>query len=131
MMSREDAEPKVSQEDAESNARLVDALFGSAEEAQRALFRDPSVASHLQLDLDETGKPKLLRFAYVDEQECIGCTYCASVASNTFFMEEEAGRARVFAQGEDDPELVMEAVPFASPFLILRVVSCFLACAWR
>lgn len=45
----------ISKEDAESNARLVDALFGSVEEAAEALEKDPDVSSHLQLDLDENG----------------------------------------------------------------------------
>ena len=51
-----------------------------------------------------------VRFVYVDEVECIGCTYCAQIARNTFFMEDFAGRARAFAQGQDDPETVMEAI---------------------
>ena len=98
-----------SKEDAESNARLVNALFEDAE-VPSGLIKDHNIPSHMQLDLDEEGNPKLMRFAYVDEQECIGCTYCSQVARNTFFMEEEAGRARVFAQGDDDPETVMEAI---------------------
>jgi len=100
---------KISREDAESNARLIDALYQGIADTE-TLEKQTEVASHLQLDLDEEGKPKMLRFAYVDELECIGCTYCASIARNTFFMEEEAGRARVYAQGDDDPELVMEAI---------------------
>ena len=99
-----------SQEDAESNARLVDALFEDAAAVEQALEKSKDVSSHLQLELDADGKPVQLRFAYVDERECIGCTYCASIARNTFFMEEDAGRARVFAQGDDDPEVVMEAI---------------------
>jgi len=97
----------VSQADYESNQRLVNALFESTE---TALEKDPSIASHLQLDLDEDGKPTQLRFAYVHEEDCIGCTYCSSVARNTFFMEDSAGRARAYAQGADDPEVLMEAI---------------------
>ena len=48
--------------------------------------------------------------ADVDEVSCIGCTFCADVAKNTFIMHPEAGRARAYAQGQDDPELVMEAI---------------------
>jgi len=99
----------ISREDSESNQRLVEAMFGSVEEFERVL-KDPDIPSHKQLDLDEVGKPLQIRFAYVDEVECIGCTYCASVARNTFYMNPDAGRARVFAQGQDDPELVMEAI---------------------
>ena len=98
----------LDQADAESNQRLVNALFGLESEA--ALEKDPEIASHLQLDLDETGNPIQLRFAYVHEEYCIGCTYCASIARNTFFMEDSAGRARAFAQGADDPEVLMEAI---------------------
>lgn len=35
---------------------------------------------------------------YVDEYTCIGCTNCAHVAPNTFYMDDEHGRARVFQQ---------------------------------
>tara|TARA_B110001452_G_scaffold214868_1_gene185879 strand:- start:1421 stop:1564 length:144 start_codon:yes stop_codon:yes gene_type:complete len=46
----------ISKEDAESNARLVDALFGSVEEFEdEVAAKDPEVSSHLQLDLDENG----------------------------------------------------------------------------
>ena len=100
----------LSREDAESNERLVDALFGGVEEASKELVKDPNIASHLQLDLDENGQPKQLRFVYVDEAECIGCTYCADVARNTFMMHPDAGRARAYAQGQDDPEVIMEAI---------------------
>ena len=100
----------VSKEDAESNARLVEALFGGVEEAAAALEKRKDIPSHMQLDLDDDGNPTQLRFAYVDEAECIGCTYCADVARNTFYMNEDAGRARVFAQGQDEPDVVMEAI---------------------
>ena len=38
---------------------------------------------------------------WVDERKCIGCTYCSSVATNTFAMEPEQGRARAFRQDGD------------------------------
>ena len=38
------------------------------------------------------------RAVWVDERKCIGCTYCSSVATNTFAMEQEQGRARAFRQ---------------------------------
>ena len=82
-----------SQLDAESDARLMDALFGESEAEEEVVEKDPTVTSHLQLDYDEDGQPTQLRFAYVDEAECIGCTYCAQVARNTFTMEEHGGRA--------------------------------------
>merc|ERR1719191_1023826 len=100
----------ISKEDAESNARLVEALFGSVEEARKALVADVNKPSHMQLDLDDDGEPTQLRFAYVEEVDCIGCTFCATVARNTFYMNEDAGRARVFNQDGDDPEVVQEAI---------------------
>ena len=35
---------------------------------------------------------------WVEEVDCIGCRYCAHVASNTFVMVPETGRCRVFAR---------------------------------
>ena len=99
-----------SQLDAESDARLMDALFGESEAEEEVVEKDPTVTSHLQLDYDEDGQPTQLRFAYVDEAECIGCTYCAQVARNTFTMEEHGGRARAYAHGIDDPMTLLEAI---------------------
>ena len=96
--------------DAESDQRLLDALFGESAAETEVAPKDPTVTSHLQLDYEADGSTTQLRFAYVDEQECIGCTYCASVARNTFTMEEHGGRARVYAHGQDDPDTVMEAI---------------------
>ena len=47
---------------------------------------------------------------WVDERKCIGCTYCGSVATNTFTMEPDQGRARVFRQDGDSLELIQEAI---------------------
>ena len=47
---------------------------------------------------------------WVDERKCIGCTYCSSVASNTFAMEPDQGRARAFRQDGDSDELIQEAI---------------------
>ena len=47
---------------------------------------------------------------WVDERKCIGCTYCSSVATNTFAMEQEQGRARAFRQDGDSEELIQEAI---------------------
>lgn len=71
---------------------------------------DVNKPSHLQLPVDEDGEPTGLRFLFVDEFSCIGCTWCASIAQNTFMMEESAGRARCYAQGQDDPEDVEDAI---------------------
>ena len=61
----------VSREDAESNARLMGALFGSAEEAADAAEHDQSVSSHLKVHRDEDGDLVQLRFVYVDEVDKI------------------------------------------------------------
>lgn len=50
------------------------------------------------------------RALFIDETTCIGCMQCAVVAPDTFFMEEEHGRARVHTQWGDDEEVVKEAV---------------------
>ncbi len=67
-------------------------------------------------DIDRTGfEPELggvLRQSavYVDESVCIGCGHCAHVARNTFFLEENYGRARVMSQEGDQEEIVQEAI---------------------
>ncbi|BAU64897.1 ferredoxin [Stanieria sp. NIES-3757] len=48
--------------------------------------------------------------AYVDETTCIGCKHCAHTAPNTFYIEPNYGRARVFNQNGDSEELVEEAI---------------------
>lgn len=59
---------------------------------------DGALDSYKTVRIDEDGYPVLDRFTYVDEETCIGCTNCATVARSTFFMEDELGRARVFRQ---------------------------------
>ena len=69
--------------------------------------------SHLTVEVDEDGQPLYMmaqKFAYVDEQACIGCTLCATTSPSTFFMEEEHGRARAFQQGFDAEEVIEEAI---------------------
>ena len=61
------------EEDAESNGRLLSAMFGGDAAAAAAIKDDPNMASHLKLDYDDDGEPLLLRFVYVDEQACIVC----------------------------------------------------------
>lgn len=81
-------------------------LYKQAEE----LEVDQDEASHLHVQRGEDGQPLLARFTYVDEATCIGCRYCASVARNTFFMEDDYGRARVYNQDGDTNDLIMEAI---------------------
>ncbi|MDY6937512.1 MAG: ferredoxin [Cyanobacteriota bacterium] len=47
---------------------------------------------------------------YVDELTCIGCKHCAHVARNTFYIEAEYGRARVFDQDGDSEDAIQEAI---------------------
>ena len=47
---------------------------------------------------------------YVDENICIGCKNCTHVAANTFYIEPDHGRARVFNQDGDTDELVEIAI---------------------
>ena len=47
---------------------------------------------------------------WVDEAACIGCQYCVHVATNTFIVDEDLGRARVFRQNGDNLEVVQEAM---------------------
>ena len=47
---------------------------------------------------------------WVDEAVCIGCRYCAHVASNTFLVEQEWGRSRAIRQDGDSTERIQEAI---------------------
>ena len=66
--------------------------------------------SHKTVALDANGNPKAQRLVYVDEVTCIGCTNCATIARNTFYMHDEHGRARAFRQGADAVAVIDEAV---------------------
>ncbi|CAM9612335.1 unnamed protein product [Phaeothamnion confervicola] len=70
------------------------------------------VPSHKLVEVEkESGEPLLLdRFVFVDEYTCIGCTHCSHVAPNTFFMQEDHGRARVFQQGGEATATLQEAI---------------------
>ncbi len=58
---------------------------------------------------------------YVDEISCIGCTHCAHVARNTFYIEPDYGRARVIRQDGDSEALVQEAMDTCPVDCIHRV----------
>ncbi len=47
---------------------------------------------------------------WVDESICIGCRYCAHVATNTFVIEPHLGRSRAIRQDGDSTELIQEAI---------------------
>ena len=47
---------------------------------------------------------------WVDESRCIGCRYCAHVATNTFVIDDEYGRSRAIRQDGDKLEILQEAI---------------------
>jgi ferredoxin len=47
---------------------------------------------------------------WVDEAVCIGCRYCANVATNTFVVEPHWGRSRAIRQDGDSTERIQEAI---------------------
>ena len=47
---------------------------------------------------------------WVDESTCIGCRYCAHVATNTFIIDQEYGRSRAMRQDGDSLEILQEAI---------------------
>ncbi|MEM8502125.1 MAG: ferredoxin [Cyanobacteria bacterium P01_D01_bin.1] len=58
---------------------------------------------------------------YVDEISCIGCTHCAHVARNTFYIEPDYGRARVIRQDGDSDAIIQEAMDTCPVDCIHRV----------
>ena len=90
----------------------------SHEDQKFSDFHDPNAAFEAQNneDFKLNGRDPVLggklkeKAVWVDERKCIGCTYCSSVATNTFAMEPEQGRARAFRQDGDSEELIQEAI---------------------
>ncbi len=84
----------------ESDNHDIDAAFAASNGDDFELNgRDPVLGGKLRE-----------KAVWVDERKCIGCTYCSSVATNTFAMEPEQGRARAFRQDGDSEELIQEAI---------------------
>jgi len=79
---------------------------------------DPTVAFRIDPNapLPPTGLEPLLggelrqKAVWVDEAACIGCRYCAHVATNTFVVESEWGRSRAIRQDGDSTERIQEAI---------------------
>ncbi|MGB3138833.1 MAG: ferredoxin [Nodosilinea sp.] len=77
---------------------------------------EPELGGSLRQSSDRTGlEPELggqfrQRGIYVDEITCIGCKHCAHVARNTFYIEPDYGRSRVYRQDGDSEEIVQEAI---------------------
>jgi ferredoxin len=71
------------------------------------IFRDAPERSGFEPEL---GGELRQKGVYVDEVTCIGCKHCAHVAPNTFYIESEFGRSRVYNQDGDIEEVVQEAI---------------------
>lgn len=77
---------------------------------------EPELGGNLRDAAEKTGfEPELggslrQKGVYVDENICIGCKHCAHTAPNTFYIEPNYGRSRVFNQNGDSEELVEEAI---------------------
>ncbi len=71
------------------------------------ILRDSTAQTGFEPELGGILRQKAV---YVDEVTCIGCLHCSHVAPNTFFIEEEFGRSRVFNQNGDSQEQIQEAM---------------------
>jgi len=71
------------------------------------IFRDAPERSGFEPEL---GGELRQKGVYVDEVTCIGCKHCAHVSPNTFYIEPEFGRSRVYNQDGDVEEVVQEAI---------------------
>lgn len=58
----------------------------------------------------ELGGSLRQKAVYVDEIACIGCGHCTYVARNTFFLEDDYGKARVMQQQGDPFAIIQEAI---------------------
>ena len=87
----------------------------ATEDAERSGF-EPELGGLLRDAPERSGfEPELggalrQKGVYVDELTCIGCKHCAHVARNTFYIEAEHGRARVFDQDGDAEDVIQEAI---------------------
>ena len=75
--------------------------------ALRAVARTEPSASGLEPLLGGELRQKAV---WVDEAVCIGCRYCAHVATNTFVVEPTWGRSRAIRQDGDSTERIQEAI---------------------
>lgn len=87
----------------------------SQDDRDRSGF-EPELGGLLRENPDRSGfEPELggalrQKGVYVDEITCIGCKHCAHVARNTFYIEPDYGRSRVFNQDGDSEDLIQEAI---------------------
>ncbi|MGL4883697.1 MAG: ferredoxin [Waterburya sp.] len=71
------------------------------------ILRDTEERSGFEPELGGVWRQKGV---FVDENICIGCKNCTHVASNTFYIEPDHGRSRVFNQDGDTESLIEEAI---------------------
>ena len=82
------------------------------------MHTDPSTAFRAKAYLENSPnglEPRLggklrEKAVWVDESACIGCRYCAHVATNTFVIESYLGRSRAIRQDGDKNEIIQEAI---------------------
>jgi ferredoxin len=98
------------------NPMIDDLIAGNPEPSDSRTGFEPELGGMLRSAQLRTGlEPELggqfrQKGVYVDEVTCIGCTHCAHVARNTFYIEPDYGRARVIRQNGDSEALIQEAM---------------------
>ena len=86
------------------------------EPSPRRSGNEPELGGFLRSNDERSGlEPELggdlrQKGVFVDETTCIGCKHCAHTAPNTFYIEQEHGRARVFRQDGDEEDIIQEAI---------------------
>lgn len=90
---------KVSEPSSDYRSGFEPELGGSLRNAQNRSGLEPELGGRFRQ-----------KGVYVDELTCIGCTHCAHVARNTFYIEPDYGRARVIRQQGDSEALIQEAI---------------------
>ncbi len=82
-------------------------------------MNNPAAAAYVATSFDQderTGLEPVLggrlqsKAVWVDEAACIGCRYCAHVATNTFVIEPHLGRSRAIRQDGDSSDCIQEAI---------------------
>ncbi|MCB4428186.1 ferredoxin [Synechococcus sp. MU1643] len=82
-----------------------------SEKSVKAAFSAKSGNCHGRTGLEPSlGGALREKAVWVDESDCIGCRYCAHVASNTFVMVPETGRCRAVRQDGDTIDRIQEAI---------------------
>ena len=80
--------------------------------------------SHKLVEMTTNGQvPKRIRdgqFCFIDEESCIGCTQCATIAPSTFKMIPDTGRARAFYQSASED---VNAAVLSCPVHCMHYVS--------